>query len=395
MKYILAVPDGVADKPIPELGDLTPLQKAKTPNLDAIVQKGLLGRIQTVPESLPSGSDVACMSLLGYDPKRYYTGRAPLEAAHLGIALSKEEVVFRCNLVTLEAGKMKDYSAGHISSDEAKAIITTLQEKLGGNGLQFYAGIQYRHLLVTPRYGKARCTPPHDIAGKDVESYYPKGDGEKELRQLMEKSQSILADHPVNQKRMKDGKAPATSIWLWGQGTKPTLPSFKSQYGLEGSVISAVDLVRGIGHTIGLEVIQVPGATGYFDTDYQAKARYGLDALQKKDFLFIHVESTDEAGHMGDPNLKVKAIEDFDQLLIGTLLEGLKKIGPFRLMLLPDHTTSTVIRTHTHDPVPFVLFGEGVQRNNLSVYNEQEATKSQVWISEGYTLMGKFLKGEF
>lgn len=395
MKYLLIVPDGVADKPIPELGNQTPLQKAKTPNMDRLVQKGLLGRVQTVPTPLPSGSDVACMSLLGYDPREHYTGRAPLEAANLGVPFSKEEVVFRCNLVTLEEGKMKDYSAGHISNEEAKVLIAVLQEQLGGNGLRFYAGVQYRHLLVAPRYGKAKCTPPHDIAGKEVEPYYPKGEGEKELRQLMEKSQSVLTAHPVNRKRLREGKNPATSIWLWGQGTKPTLPLFKSRYGLDGSVISAVDLVRGVGRIIGLEVIQVPGATGYFDTDYLAKARYGLEALAKKDFVFIHVESTDEAGHMGDPKLKVQAIEDFDRLLVGTLLEGLLKRGSFRLLLLPDHMTSTAIRTHTHDPVPFVVFGEGIQANGFSSYSESEGDKSPVWISEGYTLMGKFLKGGF
>ncbi|MBI4436253.1 MAG: cofactor-independent phosphoglycerate mutase [Candidatus Omnitrophica bacterium] len=395
MKYILVVPDGVADKPIPELGNKTPLEAAKRQNLDTIVQKGLLGQVQTVPKELPSGSDVACMSLLGYDPRRYYTGRAPLEAASLGISLSKEEVVFRCNLITLEKGKMKDYSAGHISSEEAKAIIATLQEKLGGDGFQFYAGVQYRHLLVSRRYGKVKCTPPHDIAGKEVEPYFPKGEGEKELRELMEESQKILSDHPVNQKRKKEGKDPATSIWLWGQGTRPVLPSFNSQYGLDGSVISAVDLVRGVGRSVGLEVIQVPGATGYFDTDYKAKAQYGLEALKKKDFLFIHVESTDEAGHMGDVKLKVEAIEDFDNLLVGTLLEGLLKMKEFRLLLLPDHMTSTVIRTHTHDPVPFTLFGTGVKGNGFKTYTEEEASHSKLWVSEGFTLMGKFLKGEF
>ena len=394
MKYILVVPDGVADRPIPELGNETPLEKAETPNLDAIVRKGFLGRIENVPKTLPSGSDVACMSLLGYDPRLYYTGRAPLEAASLNIPLSKEQVVFRCNLVTLEQGKMKDYSAGHISSEEAKAMISTLQEKLGGNGFQFYAGVQYRHLLVTPRFGKVECTPPHDIAGKKFESHYPQGEGAEELRLLMEKSQKILADHPVNQKRRQSGKDPATSIWLWGQGTKPTLPSFRSQYGLEGGVISAVDLVRGVGRSVGLEVIDVPGATGYFDTDYAAKARYGVEALKKKDFVFIHVEATDEAGHMGDAALKVKAIEDFDARLVGTLLKGLRAVKTFRLLLLPDHTTATALRTHTHDPIPFVVFGEGVRGNGLSRFTEREAEKSALQIPEGHTLMGKFLKGD-
>lgn len=395
MKYILVVPDGVADKPIAALGNRTPLQKANTPNLDAIVQKGLLGRIQTVPQTLPSGSDVACMSLLGYDPRRYYTGRAPLEAVSLGISVSKDEIIFRCNLVTLERGQMKDYSAGHISNEEAKAVIGTLQEKLGGNGFRFYAGVQYRHILVAPRYGQAKCTPPHDIAGKDVAPYYPKGEGETELRRLMEESQKILLDHPVNQKRRKEGKDPATSIWLWGQGTKPALPSFKSEHQLDGAVISAVDLVRGVGRTVGLEVINVPGATGYFDTDYAAKARFGLETLKRKEFLFIHVESTDEAGHMGDAQKKIQAIEDFDQKLLGPLLKGLETVGDFRLLLLPDHTTSTAIRTHTHDPVPFVVLGNGIRGNGLSRFTEEEGEKSPLFVSEGYTLMGKFLKGGF
>jgi len=394
MKYILVVPDGVADKPIAELGNQTPLQKAKTPTLDAIVQKGLLGQIQTVPRTLPSGSDVACMSLLGYDPRRYYTGRAPLEAASLGIPMKEGEVAFRCNLVTVQDGKMQDYSAGHISSQEAKTLIESMEKKCGGP-FHFYPGVQYRHIMVTHGHKEVKCTPPHDIAGKEVKSYEPTGDGAEDLKVLMATSMNTFKEEPVNKQREREGKLPATQIWLWGQGTRPTLPSFKEQYGLEGAVISAVDLVRGVGRIVGLEVIQVPGATGYFDTDYAAKARYGLEALKRKDFLFVHVESTDEAGHMGDVALKVKAIEDFDEKLLSTLLEGLSKIREFRLLLLPDHTTSTAIRTHTHDPVPFVLHGSGVTSNGFSRFTEPEAARSDLFVPEGYTLMGKFLKGEF
>ena len=395
MKYILVVPDGVADKPIAELGNQTPLEKAKTPHLDAIVQKGLLGQIQTVPHALPSGSDVACMSLLGYDPKRYYTGRAPLEAASLGIPMQEGEVAFRCNLVTVQDGKMQDYSAGHISSDEAKQLIETLQQKLGNDEFRFYPGVQYRHILITRGYKDVQCTPPHDIAGKEIKFYEPKeGNGAEKLRVLMENSAHTLGEQEVNVKRKEEGKLPATQIWLWGQGTRPTLPTFKDQYGLDGAVISAVDLVRGVGRLVDLEVIQVPGATGYFDTDYAAKAQYGLEALQRKDFLFIHVESTDEAGHMGDAEKKVDAIQDFDQKLLGTLLEGLAKLDSFRLLLLPDHMTSTAIRTHTHDPVPFVVYGNGVEKNGFLRFTESEAENSLLMVSDGYTIMGKFLKGE-
>ncbi len=395
MKYILVVPDGAADKPLPKLGDKTPLEAAKHPFIDSIVQRGLLGRIQTVPRSLPSGSDVACMSLLGYDPTRYYTGRAPLEAVSLNIPMTEGDVAFRCNLVTVRDGKMEDYSAGHISSEEAKTLIETLQSRCDKNRYRFYPGVQYRHILVTKDHEKVQCIPPHDIAGKEARLYAPKGDGSEELRALMEISSTTFRDSSVNQKRKKEGKLPATQIWLWGQGKRPTLPNFKEKYGLDGAVISAVDLVRGVGRIVGLEVIQVPGATGYFDTDYRAKAEYGLKTLERKDFLFVHVEATDEAGHMGDPKLKIKAIEDFDRLLVGPLLNGLTKLGEFRLLLLPDHTTSTAIKTHTHDPVPFTVFGTGIQKNGFTTYTESEGARSPLSITEGHTLMGAFLKGEF
>lgn len=395
MKYILIVPDGAADKPIPEFGQKTPLQKADTPNLDTLVQKGLLGRIRTVPESLPSGSDVACMSLLGYDPRRYYTGRASLEAASLGIELKKGEVAFRCNLVTVQDGKMQDYSAGHISSEEAKKLIEALQKELGNNQFHFYPGVQYRHIMIAPdHYKDVTCKPPHDIAGQEIKFYDPQGNGANDIKLLMANSTGVLEEQSVNRERQKKGELPATQIWLWGQGTRPTLPSFKEKYGLDGAVISAVDLVRGVGQIVGLKVIHVPGATGYFDTDYRAKAQYGLRTLRQKDFVFIHVESTDEAGHMGEAKLKVRAIEDFDQKLLGTLLQGLSR-DDVRLLLLPDHMTSTAIRTHTHDPVPFVVFGSGIHPNGFSTFTEPEAAQSPVWISEGHSLMEKFLKGDF
>ena len=395
MKYLLVVPDGVADLPLPELGGRTPLQKAKTPNLDRLVQMGKLGRVQTVPKELPSGSDVASMSLLGYDPRRYYTGRAPLEAAAQGIRLEPQQVIFRCNLVTVSEGKMQDYSAGHISSEEAKELIGALEESLGGERFHFYSGVQYRHLMRTEGYRQTRCTPPHDIAGKAIAAHLPQGDGAQELVRLMERSREILAAHPVNRKRREAGKALATQIWLWGQGTKPDLPSFKEQYRLSGAVISAVDLVRGVGASVGLEVLNVPGATGYFDTNYKGKAEHALSALAQKDFLFVHVESTDEAGHMGDVTLKVQAIEDFDRLVVGTLLEGITRFPEHGILLLPDHTTSTAIRTHTHDPVPFVVAGTGVASNGFSAYNEKEASGSSLWIEEGFTLMGRFLERGF
>ena len=394
-KYLLVVPDGVADLPLPALGNKTPLEMALTPHMDRLVRQGKLGRVQTVPKELPSGSDVACMSLLGYDPRRYYTGRAPLEAVSQGILLEENQVVFRCNLVTVQQGKMQDYSAGHISSEEAKAIIDTLQQKLGSGRFHFYSGVQYRHLLLTEGYREVQCTPPHDIAGKEIAPYLPQGDGAGDLKELMERSAQILTHHPINQKRAKEGKAPATQIWLWGQGTRPAMPSFETQYRLSGSVISAVDLVRGVGASVGLEVLDVAGATGYFDTNYRGKAEAALATLSKKDFVFVHVEATDEAGHMGDVRLKIKAIEDFDRLLVGTLLEGIARFKEVSILLLPDHATSTAIRTHTHDAVPFVVCGTGVAANGFSAYNETEAAQSGLWIGEGFTLMKRFLERGF
>ena len=396
MKYLLVVPDGVADLPLPELGGKTPLEKANTPHMDRLVKQGTLGRVQTVPKELPSGSDVAGMSLLGYDPKRYYTGRAPLEAAGRGISLKDGEVAFRCNLVTIQDGKMQDYSAGHISSEEAGLLIEALQKELGNEHFRFYPGVQYRHILITTaEYKDVRCTPPHDIAEKKISLYDPEGNGSEALKVLMASSEGILSEQPVNQKRIDAGKLPATQIWLWGQGTKPNLPSFKEQYGLSGSVISAVDLVRGVGASIGLEVLNVPGATGYFDTNYRGKAQAALNALSKKDFVLVHVESTDEAGHMGNATLKIKAIEDFDREVVGTLLEGAVRFKEIAILLLPDHTTSTAVRTHTHDPVPFAVYGTGIAANGFSAYNETEAARSGLWIGEGFTLMKRFLQKGF
>jgi len=309
--------------------------------------------------------------------------------------LKQGQVVFRCNLVTVQQGKMHDYSAGHISSEEAKALIDTLQRELGSERFHFYAGVQYRHLLLTEGYRQVKCIPPHDIAGKEISAHLPEGDGAADLRMLMERSVELLKNHPVNEKRVKAGKVPATQIWFWGQGTRPEIPSFEKQHGLSGSVISAVDLVRGVGSSVGLEVLQVAGATGYFDTNYRGKAEAALHALAKKDFVFVHVEATDEAGHMGDVNLKIKAIEDFDRLLVGALLEGLGRLKDYAILLLPDHTTSTASRTHTHDPVPFAVCGTGIAPDRFSAYNETEAAKSDLWIEEGFTLMKRFLKRSF
>src|SRR5574340_1271651 len=313
MKYIILQPDGVADRPIAELGDRTPLEYARTPNMDSLACCGMLGMTHTIPEGLPPGSDVGTMSVLGYDPRQYHTGRSPIEAASMGVELGPDDVAFRCNLVTIEAGMMRDFSAGHISTPEAGEIIGDLDRALGGGGIEFHPGVSYRHLLVW-RGGRSamRTTPPHDITDRDVASYLPQGEGADRLLQLTDAAREILAVHPVNKTRRERGLAAATSIWLWGQGKRPALPTLRQRFGICGGVISAVDLVNGLGVLAGLEVIRVPGVTGFLDTNFEGKAAYALQALRDKDLMFVHVEATDEAGHMGDAQKKVQAVELFD-----------------------------------------------------------------------------------
>ena len=365
MKYIILVGDGMADRPIRKIGYKTCLQKAATPNMDKIASEGKVGRIRTIPRGFPLGSDVANLSILGYDPSKYYSGRAPFEAAYRGVSLKRGDVAYRCNLVTLKLSKskdinmavMEDYSAGHISTREAKILIKVVNRKLGGNKIIFYPAVSYRHLMVWKNgKDKTHCTPPHDITGRKIGSYFPEGDGEVILREFIEKSTEILTLHSVNRKRISRGLRPANSIWLWGQGKKPAILKFKAKYGLKGALISAVDLTKGLGVCAGFDVINVKGATGYLDTNYLGKAKAALNALKTKDIVYLHVEAPDEAGHNGDIKAKIKAIEDFDSKVVGTVLKGIKKFKEYSILLLPDHPTPVNLMTHTDEPVPFAIY---------------------------------------
>ena len=400
MKHIILIGDGMADYPVPELGGKTPLEVADIPNMNLIVQKGKLGMVRTIPMGLHPGSDIANLSILGYDPKQYYTGRAPLEAASLGLKLGPEDVAYRCNLVTLSVknGKkyMDDYSAGHISTEEAEEIIHEIDQKLGIKDIKFYPGVSYRHLMVWKNGQKElSTTPPHDISGKAIDSYLPKGKGEKQILQLMNDSQTILENSNLNKIRIKNYKKPANSIWLWGQGKKPNMPTLLERYRITGSVISAVDLIKGIGVYAGLEVIDVPGATGYLDTNYQGKANYALRALEKRDFVYLHVEAPDEASHSGDLKNKLIAIERFDKEVVGTVLDKINRFRDYRIMVLPDHSTPLSVMSHTPDPVPFAIFSSEDKETKPSKdmgFNEKSARINNLFIEDGYKLLPFFLR---
>lgn len=394
MKYVMLVPDGAADYPVEELGGKTPLQVANTPNMDSMARKGLLGLVKTIPEGMGAGSDVASLSLLGYDPAKYYTGRGPLEAAYRGIRLGRDDIAFRCNLITVEAGKLKDYSSGHITSEEAAVLIKAVDEALGTEKIQFSPGVSYRHLMVA-RDGlaiEARCAPPHDVIGEPLDKNMPQGEGADFLRKLMEESVPVLDNHPINQKRIAQGKNPANMIWLWGQGKAPQLPTFKERFNLTGAVISAVDVIKGIGYYAGLRILEVEGATGYFDTNYEGKAEKALEALRQDDFVFVHVEATDEAGHEGDIKAKVKALEDFDKRLVGPVIEGLKG-DDFRILVSPDHATPLSVRTHVTEPVPFAIYSSSDQGNQARSFDEVSAVSGSVSLDEGFKLINLLIGG--
>ena len=395
MKYVVVLPDGVADVPIKGLGNKTPLEVAKHPNMDWIAREGVTGWAHTIPSGFPPGSDVGCMSVFGYDPRKYHTGRAPIEVAAQGIALGPEDVAFRCNTVTVENGIMVDYSAGHIDSAESAALITTVDEQLGTDGVRFYPGVSYRHLMVITGkdYAKIECTPPHDISSKSTAAYAPKGPGAARLGELMCKAAGILKEHPVNQRRAAQGKRAANQLWFWGQGTAVAVPPFQQVYGKRAACISAVDIVRGIAKLAGMTILQVPGITGYFDTNYENKADYALKALDEGyDLVIVHVESTDEAGHMGDAKKKVQAIEDVDRRLVGRLLEGLRKRGePFAILVVPDHPTSTVLKTHIAEPVPFAMYATNGPKDSVTSYNESSVKQATKRFEDGFQLMSFFL----
>ena len=395
MKYVIIHGDGMADWPCDELGGKTPLEAAHKPNMDLIATRGDLGLVATIPQGMPSGSDVGTMTMLGYDPAHYHTGRAPIEAASRGIELGPADVVFRMNLVSLMPGEdgattMHDFTSGHISSDEAAQIVTDIARDLTGGGIEFHHGVSYRHLMVW-RGGLTgtQLTPPHDITGKPVAGHLPAGEGADRLNALMDSAAQILRDHPVNRARRAAGKTEATAVWFWGQGKRPNVPTLKTRFGVDGSVISAVDLVNGLGRLAGLNVITVPGATGFLDTDYAAKARYGLASLRDRDFLLLHIEAPDEAGHMGRADLKVEALERIDELILGPMLDQLGGFGDFTLLLMPDHATPSKLKTHSSEPVPFaILRGDrlksaGVDRR----YTEADAARTGIKVGDGYRLI--------
>ena len=399
MKYIVLLGDGMADYPLQELDGMTPLQAAQTTSMDSIATRGTIGMVQTIPQGLTPGSDIANLSILGYDPNRYLTGRAVYEAASAGVALDPADVAFRLNLVTLHESNndilMEDYSAGHIATDRARKLIDKLNQRLSSSEIHFYPGISYRHLMVW-KGGSAvlETTPPHDITGKVIDSYLPRGEGSDTIRRVMEEAQNILQETPTGTEGGIPSAHVANAIWLWGQGKPINLPSFSDKYGLTGSVISAVDLIKGIGITLGLTSVNVPGATGYLDTNYIGKAEYALKELHQKDFVFVHVEAPDEAAHTGDLDNKIRAIEDFDTKVVKTVLEGITDFDEYKVLVLPDHRTPIAKKTHTAEPVPFAYISSKNSREAsqpVRKFNEVTAEKSDLFIAEGSHLMDHFI----
>jgi 2,3-bisphosphoglycerate-independent phosphoglycerate mutase len=390
MKYILLVPDGAADEPLSDLDGKTPLEVARTPYLDDLARAGLVGSVEVTPPEMYPGSDAANMALLGYDPRRYYTGRGPIEAAAMGLPMDAKDVAFRCSLISTDGETLLDYSAGHITTDEARPIIELANSKLGTRALTLFPGVSYRHILRWHDGPTEVLThPPHESMGKPLRELYPTGEGETRLRGFIEDSLNLLDELPFNTQRRDEGKPPANMLWPWSPGRTPQLPSFLSIRGMTGAVISAVDVVRGLGRLTGLEVINVPGATGYFDTNYEGKGRYAVEALNRHDFVWVHVEAPDEAGHEGSIDEKIRAIENFDKLVVGTLLDGLKKLDDFRLLCAPDHKTPVSTRGHAVGPVPFLLFdSRKPQRGGGHLpYDERALHEAKVRIPEGYRLI--------
>lgn len=399
MKYIVILGDGMADKDIPELGNKTILDVAKKPHIDSL--KGVLGMARTVPKELKPGSDVANLAVMGYDPLKCYTGRSPLEAVSIGINMKETDVAIRCNLVTLSDEEdpkkrtMLDYSAGEISSEEARELIEAVEKELGDDEFKFYPGISYRHCLIWDN-GKTglNLTPPHDISDRVIGEYLPKND---KILSLMERSYSILKDHPVNLKRKSEGKNPANSIWLWGEGTKPNVENFEKKNGLKGAVISAVDLIKGIGISAGMESIDVEGATGTVDTNYEGKLAAAKKTLLEdgNDFLYIHLEGPDECGHHGDTEGKILAVERIDERVVGPLCEALREANEdFAMLIMPDHPTPIETKTHSSDPVPFKIYRSNNEADFAITYTEKNAKESGIFIEEGYTLLEKFINNK-
>ncbi len=400
MKYAIIIPDGCADEPQDALAGRTPLEAADVPAMDAVAAEGVVGQSMNVPDDLPPGSDVANLSLLGYDPHEHYTGRAPLEAAAQGIELGPDDWAVRCNLVTVQQQVMRSFTADHISSEEAAALLNVLQERVGSGRFEFHPGVSYRNLLVVrgaaepvPFSIDTRTTPPHDLTDKSVLDDYPRGPGSDLLHQLMTDSLTVFGGHEVNARRLASGKLPATNVWLWGLGQIPRLVPFAERYGRRGAMITAVDLLRGLAALFGWRRIEVPGATGYTDTDYAAKGRYAVEAIRdpEVDLVCVHVEATDEASHEGDVAAKVRALEEISRHIVGPVHEALRVQGEYRILVSPDHPTFLRTKTHEHGYVPFAIAGTGVAPDAAAAYDDPTAAASPRTFEEGWRLMAFFL----
>lgn len=400
MKYVVVLCDGMADYPVPALGGKTPMMVAKKPHIDALAAKAEVGLVRTVAPGLKPGSDVANMSVLGFDPHRFYTGRSPLEAASIGIDMKDSDVSLRTNLVTLSdkgepfADKViEDYCADDISTEEARQLIEAVQAAFGGGEYDFYTGVSYRHCLIwhggTTELGN--MTPPHDITGKVIGPHLSTAETARPLLEMMEKSFDLLKEHPVNKARVAAGRRPANCIWLWGEGKRPALRPFEALYGIKGGMVSAVDLLKGIANCAGMEVAEVPGATGYIDTDFEGKAKAALDLLTRNDLVYVHFEAPDECGHRNEPENKVKAIEMIDSRVLPILEEGLEQYEDYKILLLPDHPTPIVTRTHASDPVPYLLYQKSAPKTGVDTINEETAKATGIYMENGPAMMPHFL----
>jgi 2,3-bisphosphoglycerate-independent phosphoglycerate mutase len=394
MKYVIILPDGASDEPLPQLGGRSPLEAARIPHMDAIAHQGILGRVVTIPEGFGAGTDAGTLTLMGYDPRRYHTGRAPMEALAQQLTAAPDQLIFRCNFVNITDGTMKDFTAGHISQPDADALIAALNEAVfREERCAFHAGVSYRNLLLVSNASGMRLQsqPPHDITDQPVAGYWPKGEGQERVKAIMDRAAEVLADHPVNQRRRQRGEAWATDIWLWGQGTPMKLDTLESRHGLKGVVITAVDIIRGIAKGMGMDLIDVPGATGYIDTDYDAKGRAALAALDHYDVVVVHIEAADEAAHQGMAEEKTKALERIDEAIVGPLLAKLGTLGDHRILIAPDH--ATLVRTKGHDaaPPPYCYAGTGIGPGSGRGFSEKEAIASGFLLDPGHTLLERFL----
>lgn len=402
MKYLVVLCDGMADYPVEALGGKTPLEAANTPNMDKFAKDGYVGLVKTVSDDMKPGSDVANLSVLGYDPHKYYTGRSPLEAGSIGIDMKNTDVSLRCNLVTLtdeaayEDKTIVDYCAGDISTEDAKVLVDYLAQNLDNEEFKLYSGVSYRHCLIwnngTLEVGT--LTPPHDITGKPIKEYIPAHPNAAKLYELMKKSYDLLKDHPLNKERVAKGLRPANSMWLWGEGVKAQLDPFKEKYGLKASMISAVDLLKGIGKFSDMNVVNVEGATGYIDTNFAGKAKAAIAEFKNgQDFVYIHVEAPDECGHRNETENKKKSIEIIDEVILGPVTDELRKMGDFKVLVTPDHATPLSLMTHTNDPIPFIIYDSTKKIDGPSTFNENTAKETGNFIEIGYTIMNKFING--